>query len=65
MVEPLCVIHDQQHRRVSGSLRDQVKRSHGNSEMFGRSLVGETESGIERGALSVAELARAIADRSQ
>jgi hypothetical protein len=33
--------------------------------MFGRSLVGETESGIERGALSVAELARAIADRSQ
>ena len=33
--------------------------------MLGRGLVGETESGIERGALDVAELARTIAHGSK
>ncbi len=64
-VEPLRVIDDQQNWCVRGSLRDQVKRSHGNPEMLGRRLVGKAESGIERGALDVAEPARMVADGSQ
>ena len=34
-VQPLRIIDDQQNRRLRGSLRDQVKRCHGNPEMLG------------------------------
>ena len=59
------VLDDDQERSAGGDVREEVEDGHGNPEVLGRRVVRKAESGIERGALNVAELARTIADRSK
>jgi hypothetical protein len=55
------VLDDEQERSVGGDVREQVESGHRDPEVLRRGFVCQAESGIERGALNVAEFARTIA----